>query len=113
MNLGKPRISEIAVAEAAAEAVCAVPGVADLSPGRFAEVATYGPGQVVRGVAVYRTDGALRMAVHLIAVFAPSTNLPSLADRVRRAVMEVVGNLGAGPVERIDVTVDDLHREEG
>jgi uncharacterized alkaline shock family protein YloU len=113
MDLGHPRISDIAVAQATAEAVCAVPGVADLSPGRVVEVATYGPGQIVRGVAVNRTDGALRVAVHFIAVFAPSLNLPALADRVRRAVTEVVENLGAGPVERIDVTVDDLRREEG
>ncbi len=109
----KTRVGDIAVARAAAAAVSAVPGVADLSPGQVAEVATYGPGETVRGVAVHRVNGILDVDVHVIARYTPSTNLQALANRVRRAVAEALEELGAGSIHRIDVTIDDLRNEEG
>jgi hypothetical protein len=87
-----------------------VPGVAALAPGRFAEAATYGPGEVVRGVAVRRRPGGGGWAVevHVRAVYAPALPLPALADRVRRAAGAAAAALGAGPAGPIDVAVDDL-----
>jgi len=99
---------DLAVARAAAAAARGVPGVAGLTPGRFAEAATYGPGEVVRGVAVRRLPGGRVVEVHVRAVYAPALPLPALADRVRRAVGAAVAALGAGPAGPIDVAVDDL-----
>lgn len=113
MHQEKTSVGDIAVAKAAAAAVSAIPGVADLSPGKVAEVATYGPGETVRGVAVHRVNGAFDVEVHVIARYPPSGNLPSLADRVRRAVAEAAEQLGAAPIRGIDVTIDDLRNEEG
>jgi hypothetical protein len=98
----------LAVARAAAAAARGVPGVAALTPGRFAAAATYGPGEVVRGVAVRRLPSGWAVEVHLRAVYAPARPLPALADRVRRAVGAAVAALGAGPAGPIDVAVDDL-----
>ena len=99
---------DLAVARAAAAAARGVPGVADVTPGRFAAAATYGPGEVVRGVAVRRRPGGWAVEVHLRAVYAPTLPLPALADRVRWAVGAAVAALGAGPAGPIDVAVDDL-----
>jgi hypothetical protein len=99
---------DLAVARAAAAAARGVPGVAGVTPGRFAEAATYGPGEVVRGVAVRRRPGGWAVEVHVRAVYAPALPLPALAARVRRAVGAAVAALGAGPAGPIDVAVDDL-----
>jgi hypothetical protein len=99
---------ELALARAVAAAVGGVPGVAALTPGRFAEAATYGPGEVVRGVAVRRRPGGWAVEVHVRAAYAPALPLPALADRVRRAVGAAVAALGGGPAGPIDVAVDDL-----
>jgi hypothetical protein len=103
---------ELALARAVAAAVGGVPGVAALTPGRFAEAATYGPGEVVRGVAVWRRPGGWAVEVHVRAVYAPALPLPALADRVRRAAGAAAAALGAGPAGPIDVAVDDLAVEE-
>jgi uncharacterized alkaline shock family protein YloU len=103
-----PAGGDLAVARAAAAAARGVPGVADVTPGRFAAAATYGPGEVVRGVAVRRRPGGWAVEVHLRAVYAPARPLPALADRVRRAVGAAVAALGGGPAGPIDVAVDDL-----
>ncbi len=113
MDQEKTAVSDIVVARAAAEAVTSLPGVADLSPGQVAEVATYGPGETVRGVAVHRVDDAFAVDVHVIARYTPATNLQALANRVRWAVTGAVESLGAGRIQRIDVTIDDLRGEEG
>ncbi len=106
-------VSEVSIARAIVAAVRRVPGVADVSPGRFAEAATYDPGEKVRGVAVGRAAGALDIEVHLCAQYADSLVLPELAARVRSAVRQSVEALGAGPLGRIDVAFDDLRvREE-
>jgi uncharacterized alkaline shock family protein YloU len=99
---------DLALARAIAAAVDGVPGVAAVSPGRFAEAATYGPGGVVRGVVVQRRAGALAVEVHLCAAYAPALHLPELAARVRRAVAAALRARGAAPAQGIDVAVDDL-----
>jgi hypothetical protein len=105
---GGPPVDELGVARAVLRAARRVPGVAAVSPGRFAAAATYGAGESVRGVAVQRVAGALAVEVHLCAVYARALVLPALADRVRRAVRDAVGGLGAAPLRRIDVAFDDL-----
>jgi uncharacterized alkaline shock family protein YloU len=89
-----------------------VPGVADVSPGRFAEAATYGPGEKVRGVAVGRAAEALNIEVHLCAWYADSLVLPELAAQVRSAVRQSVEALDVGRLRRIDVAFDDLRVKE-
>lgn len=103
-----PDTGELAIARAVAAAARGVPGVAGVSRGRFAAAATYGPGEVVRGVVVRRLPGALAVEVHLRAVYAPSLVLPALADQVRRTVRAAVEVVAAEPVGRIDVAFDDL-----
>ena len=104
-------VSNTTIARAVLAAVRAVAGVADVSPGLYAAVATYGPGEVVRGVAVRRVAGAVDLEIHLTAAYAPSTALPELADRVRGAALRAVETLGAGPVRRVDVAIDDIRLE--
>jgi len=112
MDSGGLRVNEVSIARAIVAGVRSVPGVADVSPGRFAEVATYGPGEKVRGVAVSQAAGALDINVHLCALYAHSLVLPELADRVRSAVRQSVEALGVGLPRRIDVAFDDLRVEE-
>ncbi len=112
MDSGGLQVSEVSIARAIVAAVRRVPGVADVSPGRFAEAATYGPGEKVRGVAVSRPAGALAIDVHLCALYADSLVLPELAARVRSTVRQSVEGLGAGLLRRIDVAFDDLRVEE-
>lgn len=113
MHQENTRVGDIALAKAAAAAASEVPGVADLSPGQVSEVATYGPGETVRGVAVRYVNGTLDVDVHVVARFTPSINLQVLANHVRRAVAGAVEELGVGGVIRVNVTIDDLRYEEG
>ncbi len=112
MDSGGLQVSEVSIARAIVAVIRRVPGVADVSPGRFAAVATYGPGEHVRGVVLGRTAGALDLEVHLCAWYADSLALPELADQVRSAVRQSVEMLGVGPLRRIDVAFDDLRVEE-
>ncbi len=105
-------MSKVSLARAIITAVRAVPSVVDVSPGRYAEAATYGAGEKVVGVAVNRAGGSLEVEVHLCALYADSLILPELADRVRYAVRQAVQTLDAGPLGRVDVAFDDLLAEE-
>lgn len=104
---------ELIIARAVRAAVRALPDVSDLSAGLFAEVATYGLGERVGGVAVSHTTGALAVEVHVVATYSDALVLPELADRVRDAVREAVVSLAAGPMQRIDVAIDDLRTGGG
>src|SRR4029453_13734662 len=108
MDSARAQVSEVSLARALVAAVRDVPSVADVSPGRFAEAATYGPGEKVHGVVVGRASGALDIEVHLCALYADSLVLPELAARVRSAVRQSVESLGAGPLGRVDIASDDL-----
>lgn len=111
MESSDATVGDVTLARAIGVAVRAVPGVADLSPGRFAEVATYGAREKVRGVAVKRADGALDIEVHVCAQYAESLVLADLATRVREAARQSMEAAGVTRVGRIDVIVDDMRVE--
>jgi len=111
MSSGVVSVSEVSLARAVVAAVRAVSGVVDVSPGRFAEAATYGPRQKVAGVMVGRVGGALVIEVHLCARYTDTLVLPELAARVRIAVRESVEALGARPLGHVDVVFDDVYVE--
>jgi uncharacterized alkaline shock family protein YloU len=102
---------EVLLAQAIAAAVRTVPGVAELSPGRFAEVATYGTREKVPGVVVKRAEDALAVEVHVCAQYADSLVLDELASRVRQATRQAVEPADATRVSRIDVVIDDMRIE--
>ncbi|WP_336206010.1 hypothetical protein [Nonomuraea sp. LPB2021202275-12-8] len=83
-----------------ADRVRACPGVVDLSSGPFGTVATYLPGERLPGVAV--TDDAVEISI----VAKLGNPLPELADEVRQAVSDLVGE------RRINVRVHDVVQEE-
>jgi uncharacterized alkaline shock family protein YloU len=108
VSSGSVFVSEVAIARAAVAAVRTVPGVVDVSPGRYAEAATYGPGERVGGVAVRRDGGALDIQVHLRVRYSDTLVLPELAAQVRIAVHESVDGLGGGPLRTVGVAFDDV-----
>lgn len=112
MDSGGGSASEASFARAVVAAVRAVPGVADVSPGRFSEAATYGPSEKVGGVVVGRAGGALNIDVHVCALYSASLALPELAAQVRSAVGNAAEGRGVGPIGRIDVAFDDMRIEE-
>ena len=107
MNRKEPLADDLTVARVIAGAVRKVVGVAALSRGHFAEVATYGPGETLRGVAVAHSEGALVCDIRVIVKYPEVTDLLNLANRVRRAVREALEVFGE-PIERIDIAIDDL-----
>jgi hypothetical protein len=108
MQSGNLAVSDVAFAQAVAAAVRALPSVADLSPGRSAEVATYGAHEKVRGVSVRKVDGALDVGVHVCAQYATSLDLNELASRIREATLLALETAGATRVSRVDVVFDDV-----
>jgi uncharacterized alkaline shock family protein YloU len=111
MDGGQARVSEVALAQAIVAAIQSVPGVASVSTGRFAEVATYGAGEKVQGVIVRSTADGLDVEVHVCAHYVESLNLDELAARVREAARQSLAAAGGTPVSRIDVAIDDLYVE--
>lgn len=83
------------LADRVAEAVRAVPGVADLHGGVFGEVATYLPGRNVAGVRI--TDE--RVDVHVSVVY--EADVRATAEQVAGRVEAIVGR-------EVHVTVDDV-----
>ena len=65
---------EIDAAEIVADAVLAIPEVADLHGGQFGEVETYLPGRRVTGVVVDENSCAVHISVHYPADVAASPN---------------------------------------
>ena len=86
--------------EAVASAALGCPLVAELTAGRFGEVATYRPGRRIAGVRV--VDGEVE--VHVVARWG--VPLPEVAEIVRAAVAPHAGGL---PVA---VFVDDIEVPE-
>ncbi|MCA1006150.1 hypothetical protein LCL87_10510 [Rhodococcus hoagii] len=86
------------VAELAAAAALAVPGVSGLHGGEFGSVATYLPGRRVTGISI----GDDACAVHVTLRYP--ADLIATADRVRDAVRAIVG-------VPVDVTIEDLTDE--
>lgn len=86
--------------ETVAAAALGCPLIADLTGGRFGEVATYRPGRRILGVRM--VDGTIE--VHVVAKWGRP--LPEVADAVRAAVAHHSGEL---PVA---VFVDDIEVPE-
>lgn len=123
-------MSDIALAGAIAQAVRAVPGVADLSPGLGAPAATYGPGQRVSGIVVRHLAPApdqLAIGVHVVlsessceaattdargspAPYRPEgpSAMSAIADRIREAARATVRSMALPAPVGVDVFVDDL-----
>jgi len=74
----------IETADEVAALVLAVPGVTQLHPGRFGEVATYLPGRRVTGVKL--TDD--RVEVHVVVTY--NAPIRALAQQIHAAVAAVV-----------------------
>jgi uncharacterized alkaline shock family protein YloU len=106
---GDAHVTEVALAQAIVAAVRLVPGVADVSSGRFAEVATYGPNEKVRGVSVRATADGLDVEVHVCAHYADSLVLDDLAAQIRMAARKSIESSGDVRIARLDVAVDDLY----
>ncbi len=100
--------TEVSLARAIAEAVRALPGIAELSPGQGAEQATYGPGEKVPGIVVAWVDDGLEIEVHVCVHYTSALVLPELAARVRTAVRQTVEGRETRPLRRVDVAVDDV-----
>lgn len=128
------RSSDLALASAAAQAVRMAPGVVDLSPGLYAPVATYGPGERVVGIIIHHSapeqvvvevhvtlsasaceaaakdaivgkDAALDMATDDAELRGP---IREIASNIRVAVREAVRSVAPQVVAQIDVFIDDL-----
>lgn len=119
--------SVVATAERVAAAIRQLPGIAELSPGRGVEAATYGPGRRVVGVVVERSASArLRLAVHVILARhyredwgarllaehgEPGAErrpmLLALADQIRGAAAGAAGTEGL-VADVVDVFIDDM-----
>ena len=87
--------------ESVAAAALGCPLIADLTAGRFGEVATYRPGRRIAGVRV--ADGDLE--VHVVARWG--VPLPEVAEVVRAAVTPHAGGLPVA-VYVDDIEVPDL-----
>src|SRR5215469_291952 len=98
MDGGRAHVSEVTLAQAIVAAVHSVPGVANVSAGRFAEVATYGAGEKVQGVLVRPAADGLDVEVHVCAHYVESLNLDELAARVREAARQSLEAAGGTPV---------------
>lgn len=87
------------------DAVEAVPGVARLSGGRLAELATYLPGERIPGVRV--ADDVM----HVHVVLHAAGDLRVVADRVHDAVRQALAAGGAVPAPAVHVHVEDVELE--
>ncbi len=86
--------------EAIAAAALGCPLIADLTGGRFGEVATYGPGRRTLGVRI--VDGTVEL--HVVAKWGAP--LPEVAEVVRAAVAPYAPGLP------VSVYVDDIELPE-
>jgi hypothetical protein len=89
--------------EAVATAALACPAIADLTGGRFGEIATYRPGRRILGVR--QVDGEIE--VHVVARWG--SPLPEVAEVVRAAVAPAAGGLPVAVfVDDIEVPADPI-----
>ena len=95
---------DLQLARAAAEAALATEGVYSLGTGRYAEAATYGPGEKVTGVVV----GSDEVRVHIVVRYPPPEPIPALAERVRERAASIVGGRATTVVvEGLEVVQDE------
>lgn len=93
-------MSQRELADAVAEAVRAVDGVAELYGGLFGEVGTYLPDRRVPGV---RLDERGSAEVHVVVHWGAA--VPATADAVRRSVSRLVPGT-------VDVMVEDVEARQ-
>lgn len=94
---------DLRLARAVSEAALATEGVYALGTGRYAEAATYGPGEKVSGVVVSPDE----VRVHIVARYPPAEPLPALAERIREQVARSAGGRPAMViVEDVEETRD-------
>jgi len=123
-----PMPSDLDLARSIATAIREVEGVVDMGSGRFAQAATYGPGERVMGVILrHPTPAALaveahvvldeRMLVQALSAVSPSDVSSSsedtpivvrVADHIRAVVFQTVHQFGVLELTTVDVAVDDL-----
>ncbi|HKT39543.1 MAG TPA: hypothetical protein VJR48_14300 [Ktedonobacterales bacterium] len=122
------RVSDIALADAVAEAVRGTPEVVDLSPGLSMLAATYGPGRSVAGIVVrHPTLDTLALEIHVILSEARCTQastgiaveseeqnsqmrgpVTEIANQIRSAARVAAQQTTTLAVEQVDVFIDDL-----
>ena len=90
--------ADLALAHQIKQATLETQGVATISAGRLAEVATRWVGEKVVGVAVDETS----VEVHVVARYPSGFPIADLAERLRDNVEPLAGG------RRLDVIVDDL-----
>lgn len=95
----RPEPADVVVA-----AVLALPGVVDMHPGMFGEVATYLPGRRVPGVQVREDD----CQVHVVLRY--STDIHRTADEIRAVVEPIVHTSVHVTIQ--DLVEDDLARDK-
>lgn len=89
------RPGELHLADVVAQEVLTVPGVANLHPGMFGEVATYLPGRRVHGVQIH--DDVTQ--VHVVLYWG--SDIGATAQVIKSTTQPLVGT-------PVDVTVQDL-----
>ena len=90
--------ADLALAHHIKQAALETQGVATISAGRWAEVATRWLGEKVVGVAVDEAS----VKVHVVARYPSGFPIADLAERLRNNVEPLAGG------RRLDVVVDDL-----
>jgi len=93
---------DLQLARAAREAALATEGVRRLGTGRWAEAATYGPGDKVSGVVVEPDE----VEVHIVVGYPLVGSIPALAQRVREKISLIVGGRAT------TIVVDDLEVDQ-
>ena len=94
---------DLRVARTVSEAVLTTDGVYALGTGRYAEAATYGPGEKVVGVVV----GANDVEVRIVARYPPPEPLKALGEHIRERVAPIVeGRTTTVIVEDVEVSRD-------
>lgn len=94
-----PTEADLNVARSVAQAVLALEGVHSLGAGRYAEAATYGPGEKVMGVVVWPEE----VQVHVVARYPEGTPLRDLMERVGRAAEDLAQG------RSVSVVIEDIH----
>ncbi|MCT1413420.1 hypothetical protein M3D57_07000 [Corynebacterium sanguinis] len=92
--------------EALRDAALGVPGVADLSPGRFGEVALLLPGERIRGIRAAERDELFGAEIHIVFDVGSARPIAEVATEVRAAALDSLND----PLDFIDVVVADAQK---
>lgn len=119
-------LSDVDIARAITVAICRVPGVLEMSPGLFAQEATYGPHEHVSGVVIHRPSHTkLVIDVHVVISEAfvvkacaesslqgsdaeQQSPLLHLATQIRATVTKVAHDLNIRTLNAVNVQFDDV-----